>query len=135
MLVPIRVTPIARVVNGIMAALLIVFAVVQLNDPDPVFWVALYLLCAAVPLLALFGHRSRPLLGASILFCVVAMVITAGGALEYLPRAGEESLLQDMSPDKPYIEETRELIGAAIALSLVIVATIVCRGPGETRDL
>lgn len=134
MIVPIRVTPIARVVSGIMAALLIVFAVVQLNDPDPAFWIGLYVMCAAVPLLGLFGYQSRLLLGAAIAYCVVAMVITVGGAMDYLPRAGGESLLQDMSPDKPYIEETREFIGTGIALCLIILATIVTRGPSESID-
>jgi len=134
MIIPIRVTPLSRVVSAIIAVLLLYFAFVQLNDPDPVFWAALYVLCAAVPSLALFGFHSRLLLLASVVFCIVAMAFTAGGALEYLPHSGEESLLQDMSPDKPYIEETREFIGTAIALSLVIVAAIVTRGPGETRE-
>ena len=134
MIIPIRVTPISRVVCGIVAAFLIIFAAVQLNDPDPAFWVGLYIMCAAVPLLGVFGYQSRLLLGASVVYCIVALAITVGGALEYLPRAADESLLQDMSPDKPYIEETREFIGAAIALCLVILATLVKSGSQERQD-
>lgn len=134
MIVSNPVTPIARVVSGIIAALLTYFAVVQLNDPDPAFWIGLYVMCAVVPLLGVFGYRSRLLLGASVVYCIVALAITVGGALEYLPRAADESLLQDMSPDKPYIEETREFIGTGIALCLVILATIVKSGSRERRD-
>lgn len=134
MITSMSVTPVARIVSAAMAALLLYFAFVQLNDPDPAVWIGLYLLCALTPLLALFGFRSTTLFWAAIIVCLAAMAWTAGGVVDYVPRSGEESLLQDMSPDKPYIEETREFIGTGIALCLVIVAAIVSRGQGAARD-
>jgi hypothetical protein len=131
MITSIRLTPAARAINAAIAALLVYFTVVQFNDPDPVFWVGLYLLSAAVPTLGLCGYRSRPLLAAVVAYGVVALALTVGGAFAYLPHAGDESLLQDMSPDKPYIEETREFIGTAIALCLVFVTVLVTRAPPD----
>lgn len=125
MIFRIRVSPASRAVDAVMAALLIYFALVQLNDPDPVFWGGFYALCAAVPLLGLFGYRSPALFGVVIVIGIVALGTSLGGTLEYLPRAGEESLLQDMGPDKPYIEETREFIGSVIALAVVSLATFI----------
>jgi hypothetical protein len=105
--------------------LLIFVACLQLNDPDPYFWVFLYLICAIVPGVSLFKpHRLRTHLFASIatLFCFTAMVMSWHGSMEYLSlHFNNESLIQDMSPNKPYIEEAREFFGALFALSIVLV--------------
>ncbi len=100
-------------------------ALVQLNDPDPVYWVGLYSCCAMVPALALL-NRQYPLFNwACIAYCVATLVFSTQGAFEYLGHVREESLIQDMSPDKPYIEIAREFIGTLIALGIVCVYQIL----------
>ena len=97
----------------------------QVNDPDPIFWIIMYLTCAMVPLITLgkinAGFINITASLAAIL-CVIAMMLTWQGMLEYLSmHLSNESLLNDMSLDKPYIEEGREFIGTLIALVVVIV--------------
>lgn len=94
------------------------FAALQLNDPDPLYWGGFYGLCALVPLLAAFRVESRILYALCMLYGVTALVLSLHGGLEYLGHA-DESLLHGMSPDKPYIEETRELLGSLIALGMI----------------
>ncbi|HCM46253.1 MAG TPA: hypothetical protein DIS98_01620 [Colwellia sp.] len=105
--------------------LLIYVAYLQLNDPDPYFWVFLYLICAIVPGISLFKpHKLRMNLFASIaaFFCFTAMVMSWHGSMEYLSlHFNNESLIQDMSPNKPYIEEAREFFGTLFALCIVLV--------------
>jgi len=105
--------------------LLIFVAYLQLNDPDPFFWVFLYLVCAIVPGISLFKPlRLRMHLFASIatLFCLTALIMSWHGSMEYLfLHFNNESLIQGMSPNKPYIEEAREFFGALFALSIVLV--------------
>lgn len=111
-----------KALHAFLLALLVYIAWLQLNDPDPLFWVLLYLLAASAPLLALIDRplKSRPyLLGLASGFCLAGMAMVLGGASVYLQHLGEDSLIQDMSADKPYIEEARELIGALIALIIV----------------
>ncbi len=97
----------------------------QVNDPDPMFWIIMYLTCATVPIITLgkinagFIHITASL---ATILCVIAMMLTWQGMLEYLSvHLSNESLLNDMSLDKPYIEEAREFIGTLIALVVVIV--------------
>lgn len=99
--------------------LLASMALVQLNDPDPLFWTGLYGLCALVPTLAFFGKRYPLLNWVCLAYCGAALVLSVSGAFEYLQHAGDESLIQDMSPEKPYIEVAREFLGTLIALSIV----------------
>ncbi len=105
--------------------LLIYVAWLQLNDPDPVFWVFLYLICAIVPVISLFKPdklHTHLFAGIATLFCFTAMVMSWPGSMEYLSlHLNNESLIQDMSPNKPYIEEAREFFGALFALSIVVV--------------
>lgn len=100
--------------------LLAIATAIQLNDPDPLFWGGFYLLCALVPLLAGFNIHNWILYGVCALYGVIAIGISVSGGLEFLHHVPGESLLHDMSPDKPYIEETRELLGSAIAVAIVV---------------
>ena len=101
--------------------LLAIAMVLQFNDPDPWFWVSLYFICSLIPLLAVFRIYNRILYWLGAAFCIAAIGLTVDGGIEYLRHIQQESLLQGMSADKPYIEEARELIGTLIALAIISV--------------
>lgn len=102
--------------------LLIAFSALQWNDPDPILWVAFYLLCAAVPFLALINKPLKIVMVAALIACAIEMARTAGGAYNYYLHMTEEPLMQSMNPNKPYIEEAREFLGALIAAVLVAIS-------------
>ncbi len=105
--------------------LLIVMAWLQLNDSDPIFWVCLYLVCAIVPVTSLFKANrlvTHLFAGMATLLCLIALMMSGQGSFEYLSlHFNNESLIQDMNPNKPYIEEAREFFGALFALIVVLV--------------
>lgn len=101
--------------------LLITSAAVQFNDPDPWLWGTFYFLCALVPLLAIFKIYNRALYWVCAVFAILLAGISLGGGIEFLRHLPEASLLHGMSPDRPYVEETRELLGALIALGMISV--------------
>ena len=111
--------------------LLAYVAWLQLNDPDPFFWVTLYLICASIPLFSLFknSHKYLSILTViATIFCFIALVLTYQGMLEYLLlHINNESLVNDMSPDKPYIEEGREFIGTLMALIIILSYWLLSR--------
>ncbi len=118
-----------RFVHLFFVALLVSVAWLQFNDPDPLFWVSLYLLSAAAPLLH-FLNKPLPghlyILGMAAGFCLAGFAMVFSGATNYLDHL-DESLIQDMSPYKPYIEESRELLGTLIALGIVVVYSWLAR--------
>lgn len=99
-------------------AILFFMVVVQFNDPDPIFWISFYGACALVPAVSFFHLNNKPLFYACLAFCLIALFMSFEGALEYTHHL-DESILQSMSADKPYLEETREFFGALIALLLI----------------
>lgn len=107
--------------------LLIAFSVVQWNDPDPYLWIAFYLLCAAVPLLALLKKPLKIVVILAVIACLLEMGRTMLGAYNYYLHMAQEPLMQGMNPNKPYIEEAREFLGSLIALILVIISQWLTR--------
>lgn len=107
------------IVHIVFFLLLATMSYIQLNDPDPAYWVGFYGLCAIVPALTIFKHNNRYFNWACILFCFLTLAMTISGTYEYLGHMANESLTQDMSPEKPYIEEAREFIGTLIALAIM----------------
>jgi hypothetical protein len=106
----------------IMGLILLGFALLQLNDPDPIIWATFYSICALVPLTQLFGRYYRSIAAVALVLSLIQLFIAAPGAFEYWHHINQEALMQSMNPEKPYIEEARELLGVAIALILVCIS-------------
>lgn len=109
-----------KIVNIILAILFVLFAFFQLNDPDPILWVSIYLLVAvAAGLLAAGKFYPTFILflgGVCLYFCASSIP----GVIEYITNEDGNTLAQGMSYEYPYIEETREFGGALIALLALV---------------
>lgn len=119
----------SNAVLSINLLLLLAFSAVQWNDPDPLLWIAFYLLCAAVPLLVLL-NKPKPvkiLVVLALIACALEMTRTAAGAYNYYLHMTEEPLMQGMNPNKPYIEEAREFLGALLAAIMVVISQWLAR--------
>jgi len=108
-----------KILHALLALLFLVFALVQFNDPDPLLWVCMYLLVATVPALALFGRLNKWVLLVAVLVCLVAVVISGAGFVEFLTQHRSESIITGMDPSRMYIEESRETLGALLGLAVV----------------
>lgn len=97
------------------------FAIVQLNDPDPILWFSIYALVAVLSLISIFRQIPKIL----IYILAIAMLIYAGYHflyfIDYLQIDNKKELFGEMVYEKPYLEGTREFLGlilAAVALLL-----------------
>ena len=108
-----------KIIDPIFALVLLSFAVIQLNDPDPLFWFSLYAICALGPLITIFQPFNHPLFWIGVGFCLAGVAVTLSGGLDYLKYASQEPLMQEMDVEKPYIEQAREVIGAFVSLVII----------------
>lgn len=102
-------------------------AVVQLNDPDPWLWVVLYGLVAAVGVAGYLDKWKYPLLYVATAGCLIGLGLAFPGFWEYLSAHMGEDLMQGMSDERMYIEETREFLGMVIALAVLGAYWVVFR--------
>jgi len=108
-----------KILNGILALIFVLFAYWQLNDPDALTWVIVYLLVASVSGYAVFEKIDRRIL----LFLVTMFLIYT---LSYTPyiidwiQQGMPSIAEEMKAATPYIEYTREFFGLLISLCVIV---------------
>ena len=117
-----------KILNLVLAVLFVVFAFVQINDPDPVLWILIYGLMAVVCVLAAFGHYYLwPSLGLLVAFAAYSLVFLSG-VIEWI-RSDDRSMLFDNIAKMQYsfIEETREFLGLFICMVVLIMHLIRAR--------
>ena len=110
-----------KIINGILFVLFAVFAIAQINDPDPLIWVALYALVAVVSLLANFIVIPRKLIHGLFIGYLLYASFHFLYFIDFLQIENKNELFGEMVYEKPYLEGTREFLGlllAAIALLL-----------------
>jgi hypothetical protein len=110
-----------KVLNLILAVMFMLFAFVQVNDPDPILWIILYGILAVICILAAFRIYSK-------IFNAILMVGLAAysaslfdGLKEWMEQADKSVLFDDVAKmDHLYIEESREFLGLMICIAVLI---------------
>ena len=105
-----------RILNYVFAAVFLLMAGLQFNDPDPIYWVAAYGGSALVALSKAMGRFSD--FWAAIVIGAVAagIIFSIPGVLNFIDYGTFEELTGEMMASKEYIESTREFGGLLIAL-------------------
>jgi hypothetical protein len=101
--------------------LMLLFAFVQYNDPDPWLWIILYGYAAFVAGMTIVGGGRMIYAYIGIAAYFVGIVLLFPSMIEWLTVGKGETLIQKMNPDKMYIEETREFFGLWIALAVMVL--------------
>jgi Transmembrane family 220, helix len=117
-----------RYVNGFFCVVLVLFTIVQYNDPDAILWILIYGISAVWAGLAAF--RPARFAHNQLLLTVfgVTLVAIAGGAIYDWPQSiaewwQNEVVRGGMSPDYEVVREGLGLIIATVAL-LVVAYTL-----------
>ncbi len=117
------------IVNIFLALIFLLFAFVQLNDPDPVIWFSIYLLTAVLCALSIFRKIPLALLYGFGLVLLFYSATHLEYALEWMMSDNKGELFGEMQEDKYYLEGTREFLGLLIAIFAVIHLIFINRKP------
>jgi len=107
-----------KIINVVLAVLFALFAFFQLNDPDSLSWVVLYLYVAIISAMAAFGRYNLALILPGIAIFVVYFVYLIPSVFEFV--SSGEDLMNRMDAEKMYIEQTREAGGLLIGLLALV---------------
>jgi hypothetical protein len=89
-------------------------AYIQLNDPDPYHWFAIYFLVGILHLIAVFRPLSKKMLWIAIIALVVYAFYHFNYFVDWLQIDNKNEIFGEMVYDKPYLEGTREFLGLLI---------------------
>ncbi len=102
------------------ALLFVAMAALQINDPDPLFWLTAYLVIGMIPGATAFGYRLPVVFGVAAGMVIAGLLLSLPGFFDFLNSGDYASVRAEMSAEKPYIEPAREFLGISIgALCLV----------------
>jgi hypothetical protein len=112
-------------------------AALQWNDPDPLLWIALYLLAAISCALA-FANTNAVKFNVGIISAYVVyavyLFLAEDGVLSWMLDHQFESLTRSMMASAPWIENTREFGGLFIMTLVCVINLFVKRQPAD-QDL
>jgi hypothetical protein len=100
--------------NLILALIFALFAAVQLNDPDPWGWVALYGWVAAVSVLAALGRRYPWQIYLGLAASIAGIAVWTPDFIGWI-RTGMPTIAGSMKAEAPHIELAREFLGLLLA--------------------
>jgi hypothetical protein len=106
------------------AILFVLFAGLQYNDPDPYWWIPIYMYAAVLCWLAFRGKYfpKAYLAGIAVyLAYAVYLFFTKDGVLDWAREHNAENLVQTMKAEKPWIEDTREFGGLLILIVVMLI--------------
>ncbi|MEX2233021.1 MAG: transmembrane 220 family protein [Cyclobacteriaceae bacterium] len=117
-----------KILNLVLAILFIVFAFVQINDPDPVIWILIYGAMAVACVLAAFDHYYPKVLLALLIAYVAYSTVFLSGVVEWLQSENKSMLFDDLAKMQyPYIEESREFLGLLICILVLVLHMVRAR--------
>ena len=117
-----------KVLNLLFAVVFIIFAFLQINDPDPVLWILIYGLMAVACILAAFGYYYPKVLAGILVLLLAYSFVYVEGVMEWF-RSDEKSMLFDdlAKMQYPYIEESREFLGLFICIAVLAMHLLSAR--------
>jgi len=101
---------------------MLVFALLQINDPDPLIWVTYYAAIACACTIAAYRPLPRVVFLALVAVTAAGVVLTLPGFIDWLLNRPTSDLWAPMSASRMYIEHSRELLGLLIAGGFLIAA-------------
>ena len=104
-----------KIKNLILFVLFVIFAVLQLNDPDGKLWFSIYFIVSLICLYNTFKPVPKSILILSIIALMSYSVFHFSLFIDYLNTENKKEIFGEMVYDKPYLEGTREFIGLLLA--------------------
>jgi hypothetical protein len=110
-----------RIVNFLLAIMFLVFAFVQVNDPDPVIWILIYGIMAVFSIMAIFEFYPKKFLIAVLVLYVLYSFVYIPGVAEWLRQGNKAALFDNVAKmENLYIEESREYLGLLICVIVLV---------------
>ncbi len=115
-----------RLPHLLLALMFLAFAALQINDPDPILWIIIYLAMTALCALAAFGKYYRVPMMALALGYLIYMIVLFPGVTDWFHSPDLSLLFDDIAKMQyPYIEESREFLGLLICEIVLIVYLLI----------
>ena len=106
-----------KILNSFLTLMFLAFALVQLNDPDPLIWILIYVAMAIISGMAFFEFYIPKLMWTLTFIYVGYAIVLFPGVWKWANSPDRALLFDDIAKmQNLYIEEAREFLGLLICL-------------------
>lgn len=123
-----------RIFNFGIAILFLVFAFLQINDPDPFIWILIYGSVSVLAVMAMFSYYPRKVIIILLVLYAAYSVVYFPGMEEWLSREDKTEIFDNLAKMQyAFIEESREFLGLWICNAVLIFYLIRSRSVRRTN--
>ena len=109
-----------KILNLVFFVLFALFAIVQLNDPDPVNWFLIYGAVSITFFLANYINIPKQIIWLLVAGLLIYASIHIAYFFDWIKIDHKEEIFGEMVYEKPYLEGTREFLGLIIAALAIL---------------
>lgn len=109
-----------KIIKIVFAVILLIFAVLQWNDPDPLLWMVIYGYAAAIIFIDFAGKDVRKVYLYTIIAYALLSLIYLPGVIDFIRQEQVGAIARSMKAETPWIEETREFLGLIIVIVILL---------------
>jgi hypothetical protein len=117
-----------KIFNFVLAAIFLLFAFVQVNDPDPILWILIYGAMAVLAVLAMFNIYQKNVILVLLVAYIAYSLTLFSGVQQWFQQPDKSVLFDDVAKmEHIYIEEAREFLGLWICILVLIFYWVMAR--------
>jgi len=117
-----------RILSFTLAVMFVIFAFLQINDPDPVHWILIYGAMAVICIMAGFEYYPKKIMILLFLIYTGYSIVFIPGVQEWMQQRDKGVIFDDLAKmEHPYIETSREFLGLWICNAVLILHFIRSR--------
>ncbi|MEJ0029759.1 MAG: transmembrane 220 family protein [Bacteroidota bacterium] len=121
-----------KILKIFFAVLFLLFALVQINDPDPLLWIVVYGSMMVVSIMAIYNRYPTRYMVVMASGFLIMTILYFEGFKTWLDSSDRSLLFDDLAKMQfPYIEEAREFLGLLICLAVLIFYFGLSRRPAK----
>lgn len=110
-----------KILKIFFAVLFLLFALVQINDPDPLLWILVYGAMMVVSIMAIYNRYPTGIMIIMAAGYLIMTVLYFDGFATWLTSPNRALLFDDLAKMQyPYIEEAREFLGLLICIAVLV---------------
>lgn len=109
-----------KIIKIVFAVILLAFAALQWNDPDPLLWIFIY----GFPAVLIIVDLARKEVGKLYLYAIIGYALLSliylPGVIDFIRQEQAGAIARAMKAETPWIEETREFLGLIIVIGMLL---------------
>ena len=123
-----------RILDLFLAVLFLTMAILQFNDPDPVYWIAVYGGTALLVLGRAFARFSEFWAAVTIGGVVAGIINAVPGGFNFFQHGELGDIFGSMRAGKPYVESMREFGGLLMSFAVLVIYVLRCPHRSQISD-